>query len=176
MDHCPRCSYALQGLPQEHHCPECGFEYERDATVIQADRRGWWALAIVSGLLFVVGIVDSMWRGQLSMLTCQGFPAAIAIWRLRQTRAFVVVSRTRVRVFHRDGREEAYPLANIASARWNFVNGHIVIDALDGSRLATIPQKVLVSTRRARIAAREITKYAAVARRADAIDGPGEST
>jgi len=33
---CPKCTYALQGLPDEHRCPECGLNYNHDVI-----RRVW---------------------------------------------------------------------------------------------------------------------------------------
>jgi hypothetical protein len=51
---CPACSYRLNGLPLVHTCPECGFDYDPHAEVIEltADRRHW--RQVVFGLLLVI--------------------------------------------------------------------------------------------------------------------------
>jgi len=33
LERCPRCDYDLQGLPQEHRCPECGLAYDTASRV-----------------------------------------------------------------------------------------------------------------------------------------------
>jgi len=33
LDTCPQCGYSLQGLPENHACPECGLRYDRDSEV-----------------------------------------------------------------------------------------------------------------------------------------------
>ncbi len=123
----------------------------------------WWVFVIFGGVGFLAGIVETIWRGRLSFMTSHGVFLLGGLWRMRQMRAFVVISRTRVRVIHGDRREESYAMASIGSATWNFVNGDIVIDAPDGSRIATIPQKLLYSNKRAKAAAREIANYAEAA-------------
>ena len=52
LEACPRCEYSLIGLPAQHRCPECGFEYDgrtfvltgisRGATSIQTGRKLMW--------------------------------------------------------------------------------------------------------------------------------------
>ena len=42
MDQCPNCDYSLNRLPDEHHCPECGFAYTKDAQVFRQRKK--WAL------------------------------------------------------------------------------------------------------------------------------------
>ena len=42
MDQCPNCDYSLLGLPDTHHCPECGFEYTKDSQVFRQSKK--WAL------------------------------------------------------------------------------------------------------------------------------------
>ncbi len=34
LTHCPCCKYDLTGLPEQHRCPECGYDYDRDSEVI----------------------------------------------------------------------------------------------------------------------------------------------
>src|SRR5262245_12509714 len=32
---CPHCGYSLNGLPREHRCPECGFEYDANTLTVR---------------------------------------------------------------------------------------------------------------------------------------------
>jgi len=38
---CPKCTYALTGLPSAHRCPECGFEYDEYAWAWSAPTKKW---------------------------------------------------------------------------------------------------------------------------------------
>ena len=40
LDGCPRCSYSLKGLPQEHACPECGLRYDGKSRAWRKAK--WW--------------------------------------------------------------------------------------------------------------------------------------
>lgn len=59
--HCPVCRYDLTGLPKEHRCPECSFEYDETMTV-------WWMPAVPRWMLLVLWIVSSVvlyeWLGR----------------------------------------------------------------------------------------------------------------
>lgn len=60
---CPVCRYDLTGLPKNHTCPECGFEYDETMRIWLGPKPGW-TLAILSsvptilllGMLFYAGI------------------------------------------------------------------------------------------------------------------------
>ncbi len=41
IDACPRCDYALTGLPAEHACPECGLRYDAGSMVWRRKRGAW---------------------------------------------------------------------------------------------------------------------------------------
>ena len=41
---CPRCTYDLRGLPNEHKCPECGSAY--DMVVVRSTWLHWWPVAL----------------------------------------------------------------------------------------------------------------------------------
>ena len=41
LQHCPTCGYALEGLPLEGTCPECGRAYDQTLFVLHGFGRGW---------------------------------------------------------------------------------------------------------------------------------------
>ncbi len=58
---CPKCTYALTGLPNAHRCPECGFEYDEYSWVWPMPNSKWrntrlligWA-SIMQLLVFIL--------------------------------------------------------------------------------------------------------------------------
>ena len=67
---CPLCDYDLKGLPTEHKCPECGYEYDNAAIVLPCwtskGKRTSWAQR-----LFLLAVVGS---GILALLLLSGLP------------------------------------------------------------------------------------------------------
>lgn len=71
--HCPVCRYDLTGLPKDHRCPECGFEYEESMRM--------WRMAVVPPWLcialgFVLVLLLGVWlrptlRGPLNFRTSE---------------------------------------------------------------------------------------------------------
>ena len=47
---CPVCLYDLTGLPSNHRCPECGFEYDETTRV-------WWMRVVPPRLFWCVIII-----------------------------------------------------------------------------------------------------------------------
>jgi hypothetical protein len=45
LTHCPICRYDLSGLPKDHRCPECGFEYDASMRMWVAPPARWWYYA-----------------------------------------------------------------------------------------------------------------------------------
>jgi len=46
LTNCPACRYDLTGLPADHRCPECGFEYD-ETTIMWHGSRRWWITAFL---------------------------------------------------------------------------------------------------------------------------------
>lgn len=42
LTHCPVCNYDLTGLPKNHRCPECGFEYDETTVTWNVPLQAWW--------------------------------------------------------------------------------------------------------------------------------------
>ncbi len=60
---CPQCKYSLKGLPANHNCPECGFEYDAEtAAWHHQPSRIWTSFEILATLFFggsfVNGAID----------------------------------------------------------------------------------------------------------------------
>lgn len=50
---CPQCRYSLKGLPADHNCPECGFEYDAEtAAWHRQTSKIWTSLGILLTLSF----------------------------------------------------------------------------------------------------------------------------
>lgn len=135
---CPRCAYALRGLPVEHRCPECGLTLDRRWEVFGGPlaRRRWKKLqqgillfllfdvAIAVGLVgyFAFRIAPLFLAGLIVMLLA---PYAV-ILRLMRVARFVVVGPDSVGVF--DGREmHTHPVREIKSVQFHPIRKLVVL-------------------------------------------------
>ena len=157
---CPLCGYSLVGLPDDHTCPECGFPYERHATLFSQMRWPWRAACIANGMMLLAGVI---------VLVCRGVPTvwlagAVGVlgfgWRLLEPKKFVLVSRKWVRLLEGRNSEQRYPTEAIEHATWSRVDGTVKVFAHDGALLLRIPSSVFWSHRRSKALAATITEYA----------------
>ena len=66
---CPVCRYNLTGLPKNHRCPECGFEYDETMRVWWTARRGpsdifkWVGVEgfVAIPILGLIGVYGQLW-------------------------------------------------------------------------------------------------------------------
>lgn len=87
---CPICRYSLEGLPEKYHCPECGFEYDKQG--IQFDPRGRgkikgdvWLNSVVIGLVLALAV----WSGRLASFA---FPLALGLFTLLRNMRFATLA------------------------------------------------------------------------------------
>ncbi|MHC5024071.1 MAG: hypothetical protein ACYTGG_09175 [Planctomycetota bacterium] len=79
MTRCPKCRYVLSGLPAEHRCPECGFDYDASmfgfgAWPNQGRPRPWQAIAYGAGVLICAWItIDVGLRTSLIVILIGGW-------------------------------------------------------------------------------------------------------
>ncbi|MDO8630648.1 MAG: hypothetical protein Q7R41_09140 [Phycisphaerales bacterium] len=64
---CSVCRYDLTGLPRNHRCPECGFEYDETMRVWRGDYKApwYWIFVAFFGLLLVVHVTKWLKSGLL---------------------------------------------------------------------------------------------------------------
>lgn len=149
---CPRCDYALRGLPVDHACPECGFAVDRRWLVFGGPavlrRRRRWAFSPLPALLFVlvpiwlvisaaaeVGATGRLSRnGQLLRVAVLLVVviASVAFARLAPKR-FIVLAADGIHVYGPRGVERSHTWSNaVGRARYDFGKKAVVID-VDGA-------------------------------------------
>ncbi len=60
---CPKCTYALTGLPSAHRCPECGFEFDEYSWAWLAPAKKWPRFHFV--ILIMLWLANFMWCTRL---------------------------------------------------------------------------------------------------------------
>ncbi len=182
---CPMCGYLLDGLPEEHICPECGFRYDRNAHILALPRLPAAIYVGMSAALLVTGVALHwwfnawLWRNLAPLiLVASGLSGIImAVMGLRLRKSFSLVSRDEVRAFdHRrksfflvsrdeirafDYRQEekVIPMNQVKNAEWSFTEGSVIFTGFDGEELVTIRSEFFGSRRRAKSFASLIQKY-----------------
>lgn len=100
---CPICRYSLEGLPRDHQCPECGFEYDETMRVWRTKLS--LAFAVVPVLIFAAFfllVAIQLWQsGRLGYLRtnavpwlCLFFPIVANLANYFLLREFIVVGKS----------------------------------------------------------------------------------
>jgi len=138
LTHCPICKYDLTGLPDQHHCPECSFEFDRNSTLIQLEpppsRRMRWTFAFLVLLLLFNIIV--LWMKNSPFLWFMLFTQPLALLgialAIRPGRPVALVRPGDVQIIKRRSLRAWYSLEKVARAEWSFVDGGVrLLDAQD---------------------------------------------
>lgn len=138
LPYCPYCSYALEGLPIEHACPECGRGFDRRWRVFGGPsmypNRAWWRkpgfalLVVIVPSLVIMGAMSIMLRASWPLLfplvSAIGFGAVIA----RCPRGFIVLALEELRVNDGRGGWQSYPWTDVGRARYDLIHKSIAWD------------------------------------------------
>lgn len=171
-ERCPQCDYSLKGLPNHHHCPECGFEYESKEFQVFKQPKPHLVLrtiGVVVGLSCpaYLSVITSSWLVRALMaIVVAG--ALFSVFRRRHRRWMgrrVALWRGGVVILPDDGDLQRISWGQIGTIGRNFVNGGVLIRTPENVKLATFGAEFLGSPRRAVkfIAAAEewLTRYRA---------------
>lgn len=100
---CPVCRYDLTGLPKNHRCPECGFEYDETMRVWLGHRLPVWAWILpaaysLSAVAFAFLLLSRSPRlsmlGHWEMARYTLFAVLwIVVLRVRRSRVFIIVGK-----------------------------------------------------------------------------------
>lgn len=136
LTECPECRYSLAGLPANHRCPECGFEY--DVTMEIYRPRATW-LVIGSVLLtvvmtpiicFTVYISVTRRSGLCMLASALNVLTVTTAWlktlRVRPTE-YLIVGRDRI-VWRTDHYARDIPWSIVGGVTWHRVPGSMFIE------------------------------------------------
>jgi hypothetical protein len=126
LQSCPSCAYCIRGLPVEHKCPECAFEFDRRWLVFggvsMIDRSPWrlgsWGLLILLVVNIFSILVTLVRHGSVSaviVLVTLG-QAIVVVFLFRRPKTFIVVGPYGVTICRPDRRSH-WPWQEIGPAR-----------------------------------------------------------
>ena len=159
---CPICAYSLLGLPDDHRCPECGFEFQRDTIVVEQARVAIRSGAIVNPILFGAAVIGwLMGRIVLPLVGLFATLLAVSLWRLRTPKMVFLVSSRELQLLRRGRVWARYPMTNIRDAEYSWITGEVTVMACNGPPVAVrIPYGFLLSGKRAKRLVCAINEYA----------------
>jgi len=144
LERCPSCGYALRELPPIWTCPECGFDYDPHAKIIQLAPRRWALRQVFLGILLLTLAVWMLIRegaADDSSLEFIGFVGVLTLWY------FLAYCRgagepSRLQLTRRGVRFEDASLdrgwidwGRIRNAKYRWWSGKLCIVGVDGGQL-----------------------------------------
>lgn len=89
LTHCPVCRYSLTGLPRNHRCPECGFEYDQTTVVWRPPVFPRWFLFMIWMFLFALASTSLDPRPLFRRLGFSGSEASAIVFFLSAVPSFI---------------------------------------------------------------------------------------
>ncbi len=148
MNQCPRCSYTLEGLPENHVCPECGLVYHGETIYFRLARsRFTWSqyafvLAVSSLVILEIDLLDEPFRVPAMWLWVLIVPvlgAMSVVWSKNDPGGEFVVDRIGVRLRRPRLGTETIEMADIGRAKCSKWTGNLILLGENGQKLRSIP-------------------------------------
>ncbi len=147
LTHCPICKYDLTGLPDQHRCPECGYDYDRDSEVIPLESPPSLGLKIVIffpalnallyfGRLLINMRADSHWI----MLIAHLFILIGFASMLFSGRPHAILRPHDVQIVHRRKIIAQYSLTGVAYARTDVSGASVLLLDVNQAEVSKIPR------------------------------------
>lgn len=129
LPNCPWCDYALEGLPVEHRCPECGHAFDRRLKLLggaplwrRMNRQGKWVagISLAGNVVFVIYLLATGFSVFSLLLLL--IPFGSLFWRrhythMRASPQFILAGPAGIQVCDRNNDNvECYPWATFTEA------------------------------------------------------------
>jgi len=167
---CPQCGYSLEGLPEEHVCPECGLHYDPDMLTVELGYRRWQRTGVVNALvltgLFALAAHWSPSRGVwLPPLIAMAVSLVLATYvfvRDSGRRACLIISKRGVEIHHPRRSSQLIYWDQIRSARYSWITGSVAIIGTTGNPIVRFGRSDVGSGRNGTDCVRELNRLANV--------------
>ncbi len=144
---CPLCNYSLNGLPDRHNCPECGFSYDKRMEVLTFALRtqvSWlvaWTLVFLGLAAFTAWTVGLASIPMIMYAMILFYPLyGLYLWRKREQNK-ILLWQDGLQVIRRSRPSPVYSWQDICVAEQSFVGGHAVLHMRDGDKIALFGRK-----------------------------------
>lgn len=147
---CPICRYSLEGLPQRHRCPECGYYYTKPFAVFRRSVANWQWLALANLATFVAGIVLVLAEGKFTFLLLTGIGFIAATLRGFAVLRKVIVTPEVVQIVIGSRIKRRVPIESIGECLWSSIDGSVRLLDCAGMEIGVIPRGFLWSHRKSK--------------------------
>lgn len=170
LDRCPVCRYRLDGLPERHRCPECGFEYDKHTAVIHQGRKIAIFLLACAPIMFIVffDAVQQSRSGAGEVGCGQVYGAVACVGAIVYAIRVITGRSRRMAIIGLDGIELFRGAESIRRFRWgevdevtyNLIGGDAVLRK-EGKLVELVSQMFFGSDKRTREFIRVANEWAA---------------
>lgn len=151
-DRCPQCDYTLEGLPDNHHCPECGFAYRSKSFQVFRERQYFWAYVAMPVCAFLPVVGQAITEGTLganNLVFFGGFTAAcigrVVYDRCRKHNR-IAVGEDGIVILRKKREPQQFAWSEIESIRRNVILGVTTIRDRNSCTLTTVGLWFLISS------------------------------
>lgn len=170
---CPQCTYNLTGLPEEHVCPECGFEYDRHATIIHFQQKKHLYIALIAGMANGLLVVFWIHHGNVLPRGVEYVVSVLIIllslffhsWRIKKVTdqpARCIMTKRSVQIEHYKFGVKEIDWKDIEIASYSWINGRFRIIGNNGEELFNRWYGSLGSPSRVRKCVKEINRLSKI--------------
>lgn len=153
LQQCPVCEYSLEGLPDRHRCPECGFAYDRRMQVIRQSSRVA-VFFLVFGCVGILACVEPLLTGQAIRWSHLGVLCSYVIFIAGSTHVLagrlnkVILSLDGVELLEHGGEAKSYSWDEVEKVEWNVHGGGATFRGRDGGKVGSVAYEFLGSKKR----------------------------
>lgn len=147
MNLCSRCSYSLEGLPEDHVCPECGLAYHGETLRLEfkSHSDSWKTIAITAASTSWIVLVPAFraqpyWKPfALVWLSAVIFRIAALMYRsMPENQGEFIVDRTGIRMHRPKLGSRFIAISIIKRAHYSIWTGRLVLFGQENQKLLSI--------------------------------------
>ncbi len=147
MNQCPRCSYSLEGLPEDYVCPECGLAYHGETTFLKVRPSctvlRFLMIAFGATTMLVLSIAARHWNWGSPFLwfwmIANCVVAVLIIIKINMGKCGeLIIDRNGLSLNRPGAANEYIKMTDIKHARSRWWSGRVVLFGWDGRKMLSL--------------------------------------